>query len=237
MEPLTILLQPKSYLNHVLYNLITAYLYTASICLFKYLIICRPTKASYPTFPPQSASINNFPLPLHKTLVCFTNADMILLQRLQRGLSHDRRTDAAQLRLLVPTKYQHVPLGPLRCRRIYVDTIGDVNMTQCSSTALMFLGLNCVVFDPLRKRAESYLIKIVKYFVAWRKFLSIFNNVLSHTGNACDGILSCYDVFPKVYVNDEWCLKRNWPWSNSFKQLDKQLHLLHIRRVQFKLFK
>ena len=74
MEPLTILLQPKSYLNHVLYNLITAYLYTASICLFKYLIICRPSKTSYPTFTPQSASITNFPLPIHETLVCFTNA-------------------------------------------------------------------------------------------------------------------------------------------------------------------
>ena len=47
-----------------------------SISLLKYLLICHPTKASYHTFTPQSASITNFPLPLHETLVCFTNADM-----------------------------------------------------------------------------------------------------------------------------------------------------------------
>ena len=56
------------------------------------------------------------------------------------------------------------------CRRIYVVTMWDVNMAQCSYNALMFLGLKCAVFDPLRKRAESYLIKIVKYLVAWRSF-------------------------------------------------------------------
>ena len=64
----------KATLNPAVYYLNTAYLYTASISLFKYLIICRPSKTSYPTFTPQSASITNFPLPIHETLVCFTNA-------------------------------------------------------------------------------------------------------------------------------------------------------------------
>ena len=62
----------------------------------------------------------------------------------------------------------------------------------------MLLGLKCAVFDPLRKLSESYLIKLVKYLVAWRKFLSIYDEGLSHPGNVCDGVLSCYDVFPKV---------------------------------------
>ena len=71
-------------------------------------------------------------------------------------------------------------------------------MTQCGSTAHILLGLKYAVFDRLRTRSESYLIKIVKYLVALRKILLIYNDWLSNTGNACDGILSCYDVFPKV---------------------------------------
>ena len=114
---------------------------------------------------------------------------------------YDRQPDpngAAQLRRLARTMYQQVPLGPLRCLRINVATMWVVNMAQCSSTALLLLGLKCAVFDPLRKRSEYYLIRIVQYLVVRRKFLSIYNDGLSHLGNACDGILSCYDVFPKV---------------------------------------
>ena len=73
-----------------------------------------------------------------------------------------------------------------------------VNMAQCDCTAHTLLGLKCAVFDPLRKHSESYLIKIVKSLVSWRKFLSIYDDRLLHPGNVCDGILSCYDVFAKV---------------------------------------
>ena len=71
-------------------------------------------------------------------------------------------------------------------------------MAQCSYNALMFLGLKCAVFDPLRIRSESYIFKIVKPLVAWRNFLSIYHDRLLHPGNVCDGKLSCYDVFLKV---------------------------------------
>ena len=64
MEALTTLLPPKE--NPAVYYPLTAYLYIASISLFKYVITCLPIKANRYTSFPQSASYTNLPLPLHK---------------------------------------------------------------------------------------------------------------------------------------------------------------------------
>ena len=74
MEALTILLPPKE--NPAVYYLLRAYLYIASISLFKYLITCLPIKVNGYTSFPQFASYTNLPLPLHKTRICFQNAEM-----------------------------------------------------------------------------------------------------------------------------------------------------------------
>ena len=60
----------KTVISPAVYYLITAYLYITSISLFKYLITCLPTRASYYTSIPALALLTNFHLPLHKTLVC-----------------------------------------------------------------------------------------------------------------------------------------------------------------------
>ena len=84
---------------------------------------------------------------------------------------------------------------------LYVANMWVVNMTQCDCTAHMFLELKCAIFDPFRKRSDCYLVKLLKSLVAWRKFLSIYDDKLLHPGNVCDGIISCRDVFLKVEVN------------------------------------
>ena len=95
----------KTKINSAVYYLITAYLYIGSISLFKYLITCLPTKASYYTSIPQLALLTNFPLLLHKTLVCFPRANMShYYSACREASSNDRLRDpngGPQLRLAV----------------------------------------------------------------------------------------------------------------------------------------
>ena len=100
METLTIPIPPK---KPAVYYLITAYLYIASISLFKYLITCLPIKASGYTSFPQLASYTNLPLPLHKTLFYFQNAEMThycsaCSEASMNDCSHNQRRGASQLR-------------------------------------------------------------------------------------------------------------------------------------------
>ena len=161
MEALTILLMPNKTIkkNPAVYFSITAYLYIASITLFKYLISCLPTKASYYTYIPQLALLTSFPLPLHEKLVRFPNADMThYYSAFNEAFSNDRQRDpsgALQLRLavlgrlLAPINYQQMPLGPLACLPLYVANMWVVNIAQCDRTAHMLLGLERAFFDPL----------------------------------------------------------------------------------------
>ena len=124
MEALTILLLPKkNIINHAVYYLIIAYLYIASNSLFKYLVSCFSTTASYYASIPLLALFTNFPLPLHKTLVCFPNADMThYYSACSEASSNDRLLDSTEAHscpqplfgsLLAPTNINKHHWSPL----------------------------------------------------------------------------------------------------------------------------
>ena len=65
----------KVIINHAAYYIVSANLYIAFISMFNYLIACHPDAASHHASVPQFALLTTFPLPLHKTVVCYANAD------------------------------------------------------------------------------------------------------------------------------------------------------------------